>query len=671
MFQILIVRKKTMMSSHFTSRKVLIPLVFLSIVLCVSACGKNIPGSPASSTVSRDVPVGSGTAPEPGTDGKPMPQPDGHYESMVASNGVDYAGSDNGRLYALNGKDGAVRWQYNAGAPVYVGAVMQGVVYANASNDNSAVAFALNASNGSVLWHYPINDSVSNLLVENGIVYVGTAASGNIIHLYALQAAGGSLLWSYSARAATPGLLTASGGMVFYAEILNIAGGSFNEHITALHSSDGSVAWRLPITASDGFSHGTPAVADDVIYISTNNGTTYAVRMSDGAVLWHVARSGGFNFIPVNMSPLFDNGVIFVEGKQGPAGQNLVLFALRASDGTLLWSKLLGFTPGPMEDPLQIVNGVMYVVNGLNGLVALRETDGSLLWQHTADQVYGPFSIANGLVHINSGDGVLALHASDGTVAWKSAITSLDSVSSAGPAVVVDAGIVYIATTKGIIQALDASTGHTLWRYVIQELAVPTPPVYEAYVQFARTITYQQAIRLISDLGLQTYTECTFQWKPQSNTDNFSTDHSLLITSTMNAAPLWFNRLQTTPGVTRLQAIGFHSCPFAQGDPNAPDLLGYNAPVTYVRASFSGSTGYDAALDVVNNLGFRLANPCYEQARSRGDKPSWNASGQENAFASSHTLLLATTSYNATTWLSQLKSVAGVTSVDEPVAVTC
>src|SRR5579863_8172949 len=117
------------MRSYFTSRKALIALVFLSIILCVSACGKNIPGSPASSSVSHNAPLGTGMTPEPGTDGKPMPQPDGHYESMVASNGVDYAGSDNGRLYALNGKDGAVRWQYNAGASVYVAAVTQGVVY--------------------------------------------------------------------------------------------------------------------------------------------------------------------------------------------------------------------------------------------------------------------------------------------------------------------------------------------------------------------------------------------------------------------------------------------------------------------------------------------------------------------------------------------------------------
>ena len=652
------------MSSYFTGRKPLILLVFLSIVLCVSACGKNIPGSPTSNSISNNAPLGIGMTPEPGTNGKPMPQPDGHYESMVASNGVDYAGSDNGRLYALNGKDGAVRWQYNAGAPVYVAAVAQGVVYADASNGNNSVAYAFNASNGGVLWHYNVNDYISNLMVESGIVYIGTAATGNTPRLYALQAANGSLLWSYTARAETPGLLAAGDGVVLYAEILGIGSGNFNEHITALRSSDGAVLWRLPITASDGFARGTPALSNGIIYIGTNNGSVYAVRASDRSVLWHVGRSGGFDFIPLNMAPLLDNGVVYVEGKQGPGGESLTLFAMRASDGTLLWSKSLGSAPGPLVDQPQIVNGVIYVVNGVDGLIALKETDGSLLWQHSADQVYGPFVVANGLVQINGGDGVLALRASDGTVAWKSAITSLDSVSSAGPAEVIDDGIVYVATTKGIIQALDASNGATLWRYIIQELAVPTDPIYGAYVQFASTLSFQQGLRLITDLGLQTIAFCAIQWKPTGSATDFANGHSLVVVATVNSAPLWFNRLQATPGMTSLQASGPHSCPMMQYDPHALNFLDPNAPVTYARATFSSDTDYDAALDAVNNLGFRLANPCYEQARARGDKPAWNTAGQENTFGASHTLLLATTSYNAATWLSQLKTVAGVTSVD-------
>ncbi|HVB72399.1 MAG TPA: PQQ-binding-like beta-propeller repeat protein [Ktedonobacteraceae bacterium] len=660
-----------MMSKNILRRRTWLLLLLLCIVLSVSACGKNSVATSVSNGLSHNVPLGTGMTPEPGTNGKPMPRPDGHSESMVASNGVDYVGSDNGRLYALNGNDGTVRWQYNTGASVYVAAIINGTVYVNSDGDISGVAYAFNASNGMVLWHYNINNYISQLMVEDGIVYVGTAARGNSITLYALQASNGLLLWSYSAQAETPGLLTASNGVVFYAEIMGIAGDSFNEHITALNSSDGSVLWSLPIAAADCFARGTPAVLNGAIYFGTNNGSVYAVRIIDGKVLWHVGRTGGFDAVPLDISPLIDNGMVFIEGKQGPGGQNEALFAMRASDGKLLWSRSQGVAPGPMVVQAQISSGVIFTVDSPGGLTALRESDGSVLWQHTGDQVYSPFTVADGQVQINSGDSVLALGASDGTLLWKRAINFHSTLSSADTPEFVDNGIVYVATTNGTVQALDASNGKLLWQYIIQELAVPTDPVYFAQAQFSNAITYQQAIRLITDLGLHTYANCTFDWKAAGNSDVYSSDHLLTVAATVNSAPLWFNRLQAASGVIRLYAGGIYHCPIERYDPNALKMLGQNTRTTFVQVTFANSSGYDSALDGVNNLGFRLANPCYEQARARGDKPTWSTAGQENPFAQAHTLVLSTTGNNATVWMQQLRSLAGVTKVDAPVATVC
>ena len=106
-------------------------------------------------------------------------------------------------------------------------------------------------------------------------------------------------------------------------------------------------------------------------------------------------------------------------------------------------------------------------------------------------------------------------------------------------------------------------------------------------------------------------------------------------------------------------------------DPKALKLLGPDTPKTYAQVTFASSIDYGTALEAANNLGFRLANPCYEQARARGDKPAWSTAGQESAFGKMHTLLLSTTGYTATTWLSQLKSLVGVTKIDAPVVTTC
>jgi len=358
--------------------------------------------------------------------------------------------------------------------------------------------------------------------------------------------------------------------------------------------------------------------------------------------LWHVGRSGGFDAVPLDISTLVDNGMVFIEGKQGAGGQNLALFAMRASDGKLLWSKSQGVAPGPMVNQPQIIEGMIYADGNVGGLDALRESDGSLMWQHTGDQVYSPVFVADGRVQLSSGDTVLAISARDGTVLWRHSTSFHSTLASGETPETVDNGIVYIATTNGTVQALNASDGHTLWQYVIQELAVSSNPIYGA-----------------------------FQWKPQGSSVDFSAYHQLVVTATVNSAPLWFNRLQATPGITEVQADGPHSCPMMRYDPKALNRLKPDAPVTYVKATFSNSISYDTALDAVNNLGFRLANPCYEKARAGGDKPAWKTAGQENVFGSSHTLLLATTGFNATTWQQQLKSLAGVTKVDVWVGTGC
>ena len=82
-----------------------------------------------------------------------------------------------------------------------------------------------------------------------------------------------------------------------------------------------------------------------------------------------------------------------------------------------------------------------------------------------------------------------------------------------------------------------------------------------------------------------------------------------------------------------------------------------------MQATFSSATIYDTALKGIDGLGFRLAAPCYEQARARGAKPTWQSMNQAETFANSHSLILATTKENATIWLQQLLALSGVQTV--------
>ena len=81
-------------------------------------------------------------------------------------------------------------------------------------------------------------------------------------------------------------------------------------------------------------------IAGDVAYFSTSdsytnpgtsNNAVFALRTSNGALLWHQKIEGS-----AEQAPLVANGVVYVTsyvGQSGPA----YAYALRASDGSLLW----------------------------------------------------------------------------------------------------------------------------------------------------------------------------------------------------------------------------------------------------------------------------------------------------------------------------------------------
>ncbi len=199
--------------------------------------------------------------------------------------------------------------------------------------------------------------------------------------------------------------------------------------------------------------------------------------------------------------------------------------------------------------------------------------------------------------------------------------------------------------------------------------APPTQPAYEAQVAFAASTPFAQALRAITDLGLQTERICIPTWRPQQSSEVFSTYHTLNVVATVNSAPLWLARLQASPGVTAIRPFSVINCPMERLD-NNPPFLGLDKAGTYLRVTFA-PIGYDTALNAVNDMGFRLANPCYEQARARGSKPTWTTMGQDSSYAQTHMLLLATTPINATTWQSQLQNLAGVERVEVIGRVGC
>lgn len=218
-----------------------------------------------------------------------------------------------------------------------------------------------------------------------------------------------------------------------------------------------------------------------------------------------------------------------------------------------------------------------------------------------------------------------------------------------------------------------------------------------AYVTFEAGVSYQTAVREVTDLGLQARTFCegvTYSppgaaessigwWEPEASARDFpmtsgtDTGHGMLYVAPTPLAPSdWVARLGTSPGVLNVQVYTaepkcalhiVHTTPPSDAVHYVPD----DQVGTLVRVTFDQRMSYDSAIVLVSQLGFRLSDPCYETAKSNGQAPSWQTMGEESSFAATQELVLTVTYFNAATWHQQLAGSSGVQTVVTPVTATC
>ena len=146
----------------------------------------------------------------------------------------------------------------------------------------------------------------------------------------------------------------------------------------ALNAATGQTEWRTPlhIKPDEGvlISHG-------MIFITSQDGFLYAVRETDGKLLWHRSYKA---ISSVNGRPVISPSLVS-DGKAIYIGAETGLYAWSVSDGHTLWYHAppagcdpAGITPTCDRYPITASNGIVYVY--FDGLYALRSTDGATLW---------------------------------------------------------------------------------------------------------------------------------------------------------------------------------------------------------------------------------------------------------------------------------------------------
>jgi outer membrane protein assembly factor BamB len=406
---------------------------------------------------------------------------------MTLVDGVAYAGTLDNAVYALRVSDGSLLWRFNTNVSVDDSPlVANGVVYvrANVAQGPGYLAgyvFALRASDGTLLWRFTRGNYVSTPTVVNGVAYVGSGDGT----LSALRASDGTLLWRYTTKGTVDDSPLVVNGVV----LVNANVDQGPAYLYALRASDGSLLWRY--ATPQGFAY-MPTVVNGVAYTDAPEGLV-ALRVSDGTLLWRYSRVStgtGFSFMTVLNGIVYTIGTKFssvaldavsdhtggyllqtnaaiVPSKEKTPFKSAVasVYALRASDGALLWQYSMNNGKDNWGTFLSVVNGVVYVGANVdvdtNYIYALQASNGSLLWRSTTKDALSSALVTNGIIYVGSDGTMYALRASDGSVFWRSAIYGIVLNMP-----ILVGGLLYVGTTSGFVYAMQAGNGSLLWHYL-------------------------------------------------------------------------------------------------------------------------------------------------------------------------------------------------------------
>ena len=392
---------------------------------------------------------------------------------------------------------GMVRWCALAATLLIAGACTataravpgdQAVAYQVDHGHSGAIADAGIAAPLAQAWSVTLPGAASYPLIVNGRVYVTTTER----QLYALNQATGATIWSRGIGGGTYGWsgLAYDRGRIFTVNTDGL--------LTAVDAASGDTLWSKQMPGQYSFSS-EPTAADGMVYVggSGSGGTLYAVRASDGRVLWTRAVANGDH-----SSPALDADRVFVTypcqdyafsrisgdqlwhnstgcsggGGRTPVRAGDVLIVRDGSGGARVLSAATGAVLGPLNSgpAPAVAGGVAYALSASSLKAVAQSGTGVNLWTFAGDGglVSAPL-VAGDHVFAGSSTGMLyALDPAAGTVDWSAnvgaAMTFPDEHNVIGPVtgmgaangtIVVPAGAKLVAyRTAGLITLAPANT---------------------------------------------------------------------------------------------------------------------------------------------------------------------------------------------------------------------
>jgi outer membrane protein assembly factor BamB len=301
--------------------------------------------------------------------------------SPAVVNNLIYVGSNNGKVYALDARDGQERWSVQTGIPSrsYMSSrlvVTNDMVYVI----NSGILYALDAESGQEKWSFVVpSDIALSPVVANGLVYVGSAFG----RLSALDAKSGQEQWFFHTAGTIESSVAVGNGLVYVSAGENL--------LYALDAVSGRQRWLAFVREYELFS--SPMVADGMVSLVSSDGVIESFDAQTGREGRSYQMGRG---VHIHSTPIVADGIIYTISSD-------TVYAFDAQTGREQWSYQTG--DYILASPT-VTKGIVYVGSEDHKLYALNRASGRVEWLYqAAGRITSSPTIVGESVYVGSDDG--------------------------------------------------------------------------------------------------------------------------------------------------------------------------------------------------------------------------------------------------------------------------
>ncbi|MCD6216491.1 PQQ-binding-like beta-propeller repeat protein [bacterium] len=377
------------------------------------------------------------------------------------------------RDYLIDSPDGVVLENYEipeyAAYQIFTATVVEGVsplegwlCYSHDPQHTGVADCVLDPAALELKWAFPTGGDIkSSPVISAGITYFGSDDA----NVYAVDLATGTEVWSYTADMAVCGTAAIGEDAIYI--------GTEGGYLYSLLKSDGSEIWNYQFTftgmsGADGLKVRGAILVDGRVYFCANNGSVYALNATDGSEIFVVPTPLPSNGNSLRTVPAYYEA----EDQLIVTADSYDVICFDAFDGTEYWRKyngeFIGCSPTLDGDYLYFFDDEFTRKYELSGTASP-----TLIWEEALNP--HPFVTA-GSGALDDGHyytltlipgKLLANDRDTGTIDWFAPPELIQGFSNA-PAV--SGGVVYFASTYGVLYGYDTATGTEVFNYDIGEI---------------------------------------------------------------------------------------------------------------------------------------------------------------------------------------------------------